>query len=251
MTGASGFIGGHLVEALLASGARVIALTRPSSRLAESLRDRVECIDWTLAGLDAALGPRHVDCLYHLAAYGVRPADIDVEIMLRVNVGMATELVRLCERRNAGLLIAGSNSEYRQPVIYNTVTEQSPLEIGKLYGSSKAAGSILASTLANEVGVRLRVLLLFNVYGPGEPSHRLLVNLTMGLKANRRVALTAGTQVRDFVYITDVVEAFIAAAARISQESSPTTAIWNVCTGHRTYCPCVCFDDGSQSWCGF
>ncbi len=152
VTGASGFVGVHLVEALLASGVAVITLTRPSSQLPESWRGRVErvdCTDWTVAGLDAALGPRDINCLYHLAAYGVRPGDRDMEAMLRVNVGMATELVRLCHRRMIGLLVAGSNSEYSEPTPNTQVTEQSPLETTNLYGSSKATGSMLASALAS------------------------------------------------------------------------------------------------------
>jgi nucleoside-diphosphate-sugar epimerase len=234
VTGASGFIGRHLVEAFRASGTRVIALTRPSSRLPDEWRDqvdRVDCSEWTLSGLRRALEQRSFDVAYHFASYGVRPTDRDNELMRQINVNVPSDLVRLCKERNANLLMTGSSAEYQAAINQTPLTEQSPLETDKLYGSSKAAGGMLAVTVARELGVRLRLLRLFNIYGPGEAPHRLLPNLVAGLMAGRRVSLTAGTQIRDFVYVADVASALLAADAQMKSNSQPMTAIWNVCTG--------------------
>jgi nucleoside-diphosphate-sugar epimerase len=140
-------------------------------------------------------------------------------------------MVRLCQERDARLVISGTFSEYQRPFGETLLREESPLETRKIYGASKAAGGIVASALAVNLRVSLRYLRFFHVYGAGEASHRLLPNLVAGLASGNRVALSAGTQVRDFVYVKDAVEACIKASEDMLTPSRPPTAIWNICTG--------------------
>jgi nucleoside-diphosphate-sugar epimerase len=58
-----------------------------------------------------------------------------------------------------------------------------------------------------------------------------LPSLLAGLSQGRRISLSAGNQVRDFVYVDDVVEAFVRSDAEMQMPDTPLTAIWNVCTG--------------------
>jgi nucleoside-diphosphate-sugar epimerase len=234
VTGASGFIGRHLVEALLARNMRVIALCRPQSRLPQHWQGRVErvdCDDGSLQRIAAALGVRTFGCLFHLAAYGVVPTERDSATLSRVNAQWPQDLVRLCKERGAAMVMAGSSAEYKRPQRRIALTEDGPLETGTAYGASKAAGSFEACRVANDLGVPLRVLRLFNAYGPGEASHRLLPSLVSGLAANHRIALSEGRQVRDFVYVGDVVEAFLAAADHARAQAGMPAQVWNVATG--------------------
>jgi nucleoside-diphosphate-sugar epimerase len=234
VTGATGFIGRHLVDALIVAKIRVVALVRPESRLPDGWRGRVTCVacaDWGEAGLRAALASQAFDVAFHLAAYGVRPTDRDPGLMLRVNVDLAALLVHLCKERGARLVIAGTFSEYQRPVDRSRLTEQSPLETTKIYGASKAAGGIVARALAETLGVKLRLLRFFQVYGGGEEPHRLLPSLVAGLSRGERVPLSYGTQVRDFIHIHDVVEACLNVDADMVLPSRALTATWNVCTG--------------------
>lgn len=231
MTGASGFIGRHLVEALLARGDRVAALCRPQSVFPQHWRagvERVECTYWSADGVRAAISKREFEWLFHLAAYGVVPSDRDSATMFQINAQLPPELVRLCGERNAGMVMTGSSAEYLPPEGRKPLTEQCPVEDRKAYGSSKAQGTAAACRAASETGVPLRVLRLFNVYGPGEAEHRLLPNIVTGLAANHRIALSEGRQVRDFVYVGDVVEALLAAAATTQTGAAE---IFNVATG--------------------
>jgi nucleoside-diphosphate-sugar epimerase len=234
VTGATGFIGGHLVDELIDAKTQVVALVRPGSRLPDRWRGRVTCIgcaDWGEGGLRAALASQSFDAAFHLAAYGVRPIDRDPGLMLRINVDLAALLVSLCKERGARLVMAGTFSEYQRPVDRSRLTEQSPLEAARIYGASKAAGGIVACALAESSGVKLRLLRFFKVYGEGEAPHRLLPSLVAGFSRGERVPLSDGKQVRDFIHVDDVVEACLKARDDMVLPSRALTATWNVCTG--------------------
>jgi nucleoside-diphosphate-sugar epimerase len=234
VTGAIGFIGRHLVDGLIDANTQVVALVRPGGRLPDQWRGRVtciECADWGEAGLRAALASQPFEVAFHLATYGVRPTDRDPDLMLRINVDLPALVVHLCKERGTRLVMAGTFSEYQRPAERRPLTEQSPLEMDKIYGASKAAGGIVASSLAERLGVKLRLLRFFNVYGEGEAPHRLLPSLVAGLSRGKRVPLSAGTQVRDFIYVKDVVEACIKAGDGMMSSSRHSATTWNVCTG--------------------
>jgi nucleoside-diphosphate-sugar epimerase len=231
VTGASGFIGAHLVTRLLSEGSHVTVLTRPSSILPKEWRTRLKvivCDDFSEKSLQRLL-QAPVDTVFHLAAYGVRPDHRNIDEMIAINVELPATLVRLCAEWRARMVMAGTFSEYRSPSAQTLLTEDSPLEQGKLYGSSKAAGGLVASAIALSGGVGFRLLRLFKVYGAGEAPHRLLPALVSGLAKCERVAISAGTQVLDFVYVDDVVEAMLRAAAHCREKGG--TATWNVASG--------------------
>lgn len=231
VTGASGFIGRHLVDRLLANGTAVTVLRRPDSELPQRWNGRVAavtCDDWSEAGLRRVLGAGF-ETVFHLAAYGVRPSYRDVDEMMRVNVVLPGLLAQFCGEWQARLVMAGTFSEYRRPIGNEQLTEASPLESGKLYGSSKAAGGLMAGAIANDRGVGFRLLRLFKVYGAGEAPHRLLPALVAGLAKGERVAISSGTQILDFVYIDDVIEALVRADQHCLHHRG--AAVWNVATG--------------------
>src|ERR1700722_1742595 len=231
VTGASGFIGAHLVPRLLSEGSRVTVLARSSSALPKEWLDRVRVVasdDFREKNLRRVLDTP-VETIFHLAAYGVRPTHRDVDEMLQINVDMPATLVRLCSGWGARMVMAATFSEYRSPSVQALLSEDSPLEQRKLYGSSKAAGGLMAGAIAQSSGVGFRLLRLFKVYGAGEAPHRLLPALVSGLAKHERVAISAGTQVLDFVYIDDVIEAMVRADAHCREKGGIAT--WNVATG--------------------
>lgn len=228
VTGGNGFIGRHLVRRLLDDGCAVTLLQRSTERF----DDRTELLHLPLLKPDkiaTVLRGRRFDRLFHLAAYGVRPEDRDVETMLRINVDVTRALVdTACGWHPRAIVVAGSGSEYRFNGVTGPVSEEHPLEPFKPYGASKAAGTLCASALASAHRVPFAACRIFGVYGPGEAPHRLLPSLLGGLSRGR-VRLSAGLQRRDFLFVDDVVEALLKTATAL--EARPQQLIHNIATG--------------------
>jgi nucleoside-diphosphate-sugar epimerase len=188
--------------------------------------------DFSQDTLHAALARSNATSMYHLAATGVRPTDRDLDTMVEANTLLPVRIVKVAAKLGATMIHVGSFSEYGSPIAERArVTETAPLETEKLYGSTKAAGGLLASAAAHASGVTLRVLRLFKVYGPGEESHRLLPSLVNGLVARRRVALSDGTQIRDFLHVDDAVDAMITACRHARGSDAKPVEFFNVCSG--------------------
>lgn len=228
LTGGAGFIGSNLAETLIAAGIDVVALGRRACTI-----DGVANIE--VARLDAdtlqdAMATHRVDVVFHLAAAGVHPADRDRSELIRVNAMLPSDLVAGAKAAGvAAVVLMGSSAEYAAHA-GDLLAEDMALETQKIYGASKAAGSLLALATAAEQRLPVAVLRAFNVYGPGEASHRLLPGLATKLGRLESVDLSVGTQVRDFVYVGDACEGLLAAATAL-KEGHMTSGVYNLSTG--------------------
>jgi nucleoside-diphosphate-sugar epimerase len=229
VTGANGFIGKHVVRALVEMGHEVTVLQR-SNDAPRGLREILLVDQFTPDTVQSALAGRSFDWVLHLAAYGVDPKDREIEPMLRVNVDVTRALIGVAGTWPAtAVFVAGSGAEYALQGVDRPVSEDHPLERSKAYGASKAAGTLCALALAGAAQLPLAVGRLFGVYGPGEAPHRLLPALINRLEKGQRAPLTPGSQRRDFLYVTDVVEGII--ATLMALEKSPRQAVLNITTG--------------------
>lgn len=236
VTGATGFIGRNLVRRLLDAGIEVTCLLREDSIVpdapsdADVFRDaRVLRWDWR-----AGSAPEEVraDWVFHLAAAGVKPAERDPDLLRQANVDYPVRMVRLASEWGAGLILAGSCAEYADPPDRTRLGEASPVQRDRLYGATKALGTEAVLAHAREAGVPAVCCRLFGIYGAGEAAYRLFPTAVVNLAANRPVALSTGTQVRDFLSVSDACSGLIAAADWLSrQDGTSGNGIMNVCTG--------------------
>ena len=226
VTGASGFIGRALVHKLHASGCSVLAVGRTESALPDDVQQlRVDT--FSPAALRTALDGRTFDILFHLAAYGVDPDDRDAETMQAVNVAATGALVEAAAECGArGVVYAGSCAEYAGRE--DPIAEDAPLTTSNIYGASKAAGGMWGAALASRAGIPFCWLRLFGVYGPGEAPYRLIPYVIARLRRGKTVDLTPGAQLRDLMYIDDVITGLIH-AAELTQKNSQGP--FNLCTG--------------------
>lgn len=227
VTGASGFIGRRLATRLLARGDRVTALGRTACAIEGADEILLPSLDAT--AIVPALQGRAWDAVIHLAAAGVKPGDRDEQTLVQMNALLPAALVSAAPGFGArAVVVAGSSAEY-QPAPH-PLAEDAPLCADKLYGATKAAGTLLALARGAAQGIPVASLRLFNVYGPGEAPHRLLPSLASRLLRQEVVPLSPGTQLRDFVHVDDACDALVAAMDALVARHMDS-GVYNVATG--------------------
>lgn len=229
MTGAAGFLGSHLVPRLIETGAEVCVLDQPNAKrwpilertdLALSLRTDVRALGEPV--YDGQLGD--IDVIFHLAAVGVVGDGIDVRDLVTGNVDGTMAVLLASERLRSRLVYCGSCFEYGAGARW---TEDALPEPTTEYGAAKAAGWLLANAFARRTGLEVVSVRPFTMYGPMEPPVRLVPSVVRRALAGQPIDLTPGDQARDFVYVEDVADAFIAAAT----SDAAVGGTFNICTG--------------------
>lgn len=216
VTGADGFVGANLIQALLGGGLPVDALVSgnsPLRRLRHFEGDpRLSIVPWDLQNDPAPLvQDRGYDLVFHLAAVMPgRPEAEDPRVINAVNVTATLELARALSRRNGLMVFASSFSEYSSwpdPISEDTL----PLPT-TLYGWTKAA-AVLGLRAMNIPGA-WTVARLFGIFGPYEAPQRLLPYVFGRLCQGEEAKLTSGEQVRDFLFVEDAVAALLMTALK-------------------------------------
>jgi nucleoside-diphosphate-sugar epimerase len=232
VTGASGFIGHHVVRALLGAKRNVSVLVRSNASLAR-LRDVLKEITvvkadiLNLKSVEKAVKLSSPDIVFNCAAYGVFPNDCDPDVSYRVNVLGALMLLELCAKRKAKrYLQLGSCFEYKS--FPRPLTEEDPLEPNSIYGSTKAAASLLVPNWGRAHGIEAIVLRCFSVWGPGEDSHRLVPQLLRSYRTKTTCRLTPGEQIRDYSFVSDMAKWIVRAGMHPNARRYP---VINVGTG--------------------
>ena len=214
VTGGTGFIGTHLLRALVAEGAEVHAIRRSATARP---RLSVEGVEWLTGDLtdrrSLADAVRTADpaVLFNLAAYGTTFDQRDSEEAFRVNVDGAWNLWRALEGSAARLVHAGTCGEYGQA--RGQVTEDHVCRPTWFYPATKNASVVLLSTLGMQHGRETVCLRPFGPYGEGDDANRVVPHVLLALLRGEEVKVTAGEQLRDYAHVDDHVDAFLLAGA--------------------------------------
>jgi nucleoside-diphosphate-sugar epimerase len=227
VTGAAGFLGSHLVPRLIAAGATVCALDRPNARGWSRIEGVADCVrvdvdEIAMPAHDAAL--RGVTTIIHLAAAGVVGVLADPREVVNGNIHGTMAVLMAARRLGARVVYCGSCFEYGSGERW---TEDALPAPSTEYGAAKSAGWLLAQAFARRTGIEVVALRPFTMYGPMEPPGRLVPSVVRQALSGRTIDLTPGDQARDFIYVEDVADAFVAAAAR----DAAVGGTFNVCTG--------------------
>ncbi|MEZ4450071.1 MAG: NAD-dependent epimerase/dehydratase family protein [Nannocystaceae bacterium] len=231
VTGAAGFIGGHVVDALLAGGSDVIAVDRPGRAGAARARHRgdprLQIVDVDVAELEDGALPRALEiaAVIHLAAQIFVPRSLEDPIGdVRDNVIGSLRCFEVARRRGAKLVLASSAAVYGE-VADGPVGEGAAAWPRSPYGVDKLAAEMHLRVQARERGLRGIALRFFNVYGPRQDPRGPYAGVIARFvdRARRGEALEIfgdGAQTRDFVFIGDVVAGILAACARGPEDGS-------------------------------
>lgn len=222
VTGATGFVGSHFLNQALEAGHEVVALRRPGSRRRIVLGPDPH---WIERQLDEVVPAdfEGVDALVHLSAHTANVPYDTLENCLRWNLIAPVHMANAA--KNAGVkrfIIAGSCFEYGSAAErYDFIPVDAPLEPTHSYAASKAAASIAFIGFAQQMGLELSVLRIFQVYGPGEAESRLWSSLKRAAEMGTDFCMSSGDQVRDFIFVEEVAKKFIEELSRKVQPGAP------------------------------
>jgi nucleoside-diphosphate-sugar epimerase len=195
VTGSSGLVGSRLVAQLRGQGVTVIEA---------DARTGMDITDWsTMQSLPA------LDAIVHLAAMTYVPDSYDRPRQFYVtNVLGTLSALELCRLRKARMIFA-SSYVYGRPR-YLPIDEGHPVESFNPYAETKIQGERLCYAYHRDFRVRATVLRPFNIYGPGQDQRFLLPSIIRQARTGA-ILLKDPRPRRDFVFVDDVVEAYLAA----------------------------------------
>ena len=203
VTGADGFIGSHLVERLVAEGARVRAFCLYNSRGSWGWLDEVDPA--TRASLDVRLGDirdarfveaacEGVEVVFHLAALIAIPYSyVAPESFVDTNVGGTLNVLEAARRAGVRRIVQASTSE-----VYGTpetlpIRETHPLQAQSPYAATKVAADQLSLAYWRSFGLPVVVLRPFNTYGPRQSARAVLPTILASFSPGERKCASAGS----------------------------------------------------------
>ncbi|WKZ36503.1 MAG: NAD-dependent epimerase/dehydratase family protein [Anaerolineales bacterium] len=237
ITGGAGFIGSALAHRLIAEGHQVSVVDNLSTGKQANIPQEAEFVEYDLAKADCLnhLPAGKFDAVCHLAAQSSGPASIEMPYYdLQVNAASTLLLSRWCLKNNTSRFLYASSMTVYGNKHASPVSEDAVCEPIAYYGVSKLASEHLLR-LASLEGLQATSFRMFSVYGPGQN----LGNMKQGMASIFMAYLLRGEEVpvtgplerfRDFIYIDDVIDAWIN-ALNMKQTPSP---IYNLGTGKAT-----------------
>ncbi len=221
VSGAGGFIGSHVVEALVRSGRTVRAIVRYNSRnswgwldhLAADVLKEVEVVASDVRdpnGMRTVM--KDINEVYHLAAligipYSYHAPDSYVD----TNITGTLNILQAARDHSVERLLVTSTSEVYGTAITAPITEAQPLQGQSPYSASKIGADHMALSFHMSFGTPVTIVRPFNTYGPRQSARAVIPTIITQLLAGaEEIKLGAITPTRDLVFVEDTARAFVA-----------------------------------------
>ena len=217
VTGGAGFIGSHLVKRLIKMGAKVTITVKYRSlidcvRLC-SVWDDVETVEADLRNIDSVLAmkPSRFVCVFHLAAYNhVGDSFLHVQESMMSNVLATANLMEHGPGYERFIYTASSEVYgWQESVPFQEENVPHPISP---YAIGKYAGELYARLKAHQRKGAIICLRPFNTFGPYQSERAVIPELIIKCLRGKPVETTQGRQTREFNYVDNIIDGFIAAA---------------------------------------
>jgi len=207
VTGASGYIGGHLVARLAREGWQVHIVTRKGSHLPatpEFSQAAKHMHDGTTEGMIRLVSEAKPDVVFHLASLFLSQHEAkDIEPLVLSNVLFGSQLMEAMRVNEVSQIVnTGTSWQHYNNDEYNPVC---------LYAATKQAFDDILAYFTAATSIKAVTLQLFDTYGPDDPRPKLFHLLNKTAKSQEMFAMSPGEQLIDLVYIDDVIDAYLCA----------------------------------------
>lgn len=227
VTGATGMVGACLVKELIAQGAYVTALVRDADPQSELFRskaiEKVHVVNGALedfGALERGINEHEVDTVFHLGAQTIVGTARRFPLAtFEANVRGTYNLLEACRLHQSlvkRIVVASSDKAYGDQVRL-PYTEETPLQGQYPYDVSKSCGDLIAQSYFHTYALPIGIARCGNIYGGGDLNWSRVVPGTIRsiLKGDRPIIRSDGKYVRDYIYVKDVVQAYMRLAERL------------------------------------
>jgi NAD dependent epimerase/dehydratase len=222
VTGASGFIGSHLVERLVKDGATVRALVHYNSRndwgllelLPKDVLAEIDVVTGDIADpFCVAKAVRGCGVVYHLASLIAIPYSyVAPQSYVTTNVLGAVNVMQACREAEVERVVHTSTSECYGTALYVPIDEKHPLQGQSPYSASKIGADMIAESYWRSFGLPVAIIRPFNTYGPRQSARAVIPTIIGQALKGGDVRLGSLTPTRDLNFVSDTVEGFIRVA---------------------------------------
>jgi CDP-glucose 4,6-dehydratase len=230
VTGATGAVGSWLCKQLLASGSRVVTFIRDADPQSELLRSgdvlKTTVVNGSLEDFDAverAINEHEIEIVFHLGAQAIVDTAFRSPLAtFESNIRGTYHVLEAC-RRHAdlvrGVVIASSDKAYGEKAEL-PYTEDMSLEGRYPYEVSKSCADLLAQSYFYTYGLRVAIARCGNIFGGGDLNWSRLVPGTIksALQGTAPIIRSDGSYLRDYIYVKDAAEAYIALAGQLERD---------------------------------
>ncbi len=235
VTGAGGFIGSHLVEALVETGAEVRAFVHYRGNGSwgwldhSAAKDQIEVVAGDITDRDSiASAMKSVNTVFHLAALiGIPYSYLAPASYIRTNIEGSLNVLQTAHDAGVDRVIHTSTSEVYGSAQFVPIDEEHPLQGQSPYSASKIGADKLAEAFHLSFGLPVVTIRPFNVFGPRQSARAVVPTIIAQGLAGDTVKLGSLTPTRDLNFVSNTVDAFL----RCAESSNAIGKTFNVGSG--------------------